>query len=166
MPLQGWMRAVGCCSKIIMASLIQEGVTLGIAITGAALGILNTWRAFDRDRVRLRVTPVWVFYESGAEGIAIEVTNLSFFPITITHLGFIVHGGKEHMPLLNSDIKGCQLPERMEARTCFTARLPIGAAKDPNFKRVRCAYADTACGRKFTGTSKALRQYLKRIHSR
>lgn len=32
-------------------------ITLGIALLGAVLGILNTWRSFDRDRVKLRVVP-------------------------------------------------------------------------------------------------------------
>ena len=42
----------------------KNSITLAIAITGAVTGILglvfnflNTWRAFDRDKVKLKVIP-------------------------------------------------------------------------------------------------------------
>jgi hypothetical protein len=33
----------------------MEVVTLPLTVLGAVLGVLNTWRAMDRDRVKLRV---------------------------------------------------------------------------------------------------------------
>jgi hypothetical protein len=87
---------------------------------------------------------------------------LSFVPVTITHVGFTVRDSTDHMAFLSSDLTGCRLPERMEARTRFTAYIPLGACNHPNFARVARAYADTACGRRFTGVSKALGQYVER----
>jgi hypothetical protein len=36
---------------------LLQGVTLAIAVLGAALGVINTWHALDRTRVKLRVRP-------------------------------------------------------------------------------------------------------------
>jgi hypothetical protein len=36
-----------------------EIVALAFGLIGATLGVVNTWREHDRDRVKLRVTPAW-----------------------------------------------------------------------------------------------------------
>ncbi len=36
---------------------IVKLVTFGQALLGAVLGVMNAWRNFDKDRVKLRVTP-------------------------------------------------------------------------------------------------------------
>jgi hypothetical protein len=142
-------------------TLITAIAGLAFGLVGAVLGILNTWRAFDRDRIRVRVVPVALIYENGADGFGIEVTNLSYFPVTVSGLGFTVRGHDERLTFLPSDIRGCQLPQRMEPRTSFTAILPVRTGDHPKWSFVHRAYADTACGRRFTGTSGALRQKLK-----
>lgn len=142
-------------------TLITAIAGLVFGVLGTVFGIINTWRAILHDRVWVKVVPVWVGYGNGAEGIGIQVVNLGFIPITITHIGFTLRDSDEHMPFFPQDITGCRLPERMEARTCFTAFIPLAACNHPNFSRVHRAYADTACRRRFTGTSKALRQYVK-----
>lgn len=117
----------------------RDEITLIIAVagaafglTGAVLGILNTWRAFDRDRVRLTVRPVWLMFEDRDPGVGMVVTNLSYFPVTVTGLGFTVRGHRdERLTFIPSDIRGCRLPERMEARTSFTAILPIRTTDHP-----------------------------------
>jgi len=35
----------------------KDALTLVLASIGAVLGVMNTWRAFDRDRLKLRVRP-------------------------------------------------------------------------------------------------------------
>ena len=71
-------------------TLITAIAGLVFGVTGAVLGILNTWRAFDRDRVRLRVSPIWFFRNDGVQTVhtlGVDVTNLSFFPVTVTSVG-------------------------------------------------------------------------------
>lgn len=142
-------------------TLITAIAGLAFGLIGAILGILNTWRAFDRDRVRIRVVPVSLIYESGADGFGIEITNLSYFPVTVHGVGFTVHNPKERLTFLPSDIRGCQLPQRMEPRTSFTAILPVKSGEHPKWSFIREAYVDTACGRRFTGMSGALKQKIK-----
>ena len=36
---------------------IVDGITLAIAVLGAALGIINTWKSIDKDRLKLKVIP-------------------------------------------------------------------------------------------------------------
>lgn len=73
---------------------IVGGVTLGIALVGAVLGILNTWRNLDRDRPKLRVRPFHVIPVGGYGemhsdiNFGIEVVNLSSFPLTVSEVGF------------------------------------------------------------------------------
>src|ERR1041385_1896118 len=88
---------------------ISDTITLVIAVIGAVLGILNAYRDFSRDRVKLRVVPK-VAFNVGANNVitgdrptslmnqllrdgcparlCIEVINLSTFPITISAAGF------------------------------------------------------------------------------
>jgi hypothetical protein len=144
---------------------IPEGVTLGIAITGAILGILNTWRTFDRDRLRVRVVPVWLISERGSEGMGIEIINLSYLPVTISHIGFTVRWSREHLPVLDGILGGGRLPQRLEPRTRFTALVAMRTVEHPTFARVHRAYATTACGCRFTGSSQALRGQIRQMRA-
>jgi bacterioferritin-associated ferredoxin len=57
-----------------------SAVTLAVAIVGAVLGILNTWKAYDRDRPKLRVIPKHAIPVGAADPrltFCIEVVNLS-----------------------------------------------------------------------------------------
>ena len=142
-------------------TLITAIAGLVFGSVGAVLGILNTWRALVRDRIRLRVIPMSLYYDDGREGFGIQVVNLSFFPITVKEVGFTLRGRDERLTFLASDIGGCQLPQRMEARTSFTARLPVRT--DNQWPFIHRAYADTECGRRFTGMSPALNRKIKQI---
>jgi hypothetical protein len=143
-------------------TLITAIAGLVFGFVGAVLGILNTWRAISRDLVRVRVVPVSLKYEGGTDGFGIVVTNLSYLPVTITSVGFTVRDGSgvDRLTFLPSDIGGCQLPERMEPRTSFTAILPVITGNHPKWSFIHKAYAETACGMRFTGMSGALRQKI------
>jgi hypothetical protein len=77
-------------------SLDKDNITLITAIAGASfgllgavLGIMNTWRAFDRDRIRIRIEPAFFIRTDGIVsmgGYRLIITNLSYFPVTIMHL--------------------------------------------------------------------------------
>jgi hypothetical protein len=143
-------------------TLITAIAALVFGFLGAVLGILNSWRAFDHDRLHVRVVPVLLIFESGADGFGIEVTNLSYFPVTITSIGFTLRDGTERLTFLPSDVRGCELPQRMEPRTSFTAILPVLTGDHPKWSFIHRAYAETACGKRFTGMSRALRQKIER----
>lgn len=146
----------------IIPKATQDAATLGLALLGAVLGVVNLWRAISRDRIKLRVVPKW--YGSLATddtGICIEVVNLGRFPVTIHKVGFTTTADREIFHLGTSALHGASLPHRLEAGAAFTALLPAGAEHDEAFAFVRSAFARTACGKVFTGSSKALRHLVK-----
>ncbi len=144
-------------------ALITAIAGLAFGFLGSVLGIINTWRAISRDRIKISVLPVWIFSQHGVEGMGIEITNLSFMPVTISHVGFTVPNSDEHMPILDGIFGGGKLPQRMEGRTQITAFVSAAAYEHPNFSKVHKAYADTACGMRFTGTSKTLRGQMRKM---
>jgi hypothetical protein len=141
--------------------------TLVIAIIGAVLGVLNTWKAFDRDRVRIKVIPqtgVFPELDSGKRILTVQVANLSSFPITISDIGFQLRGTQsDRYRVLPSLDGGGSLPHRLEARSSVAAEFHTDSYNDLYMRRVRRAYAITACGHTFTGTSPSLKQYVNEL---
>ena len=110
---------------------IIQAITIAVALLGAVLGILNTWHNLKKDKVKLRVYPsnAYKFSQTYSgevndeEGVSIDVTNLSFIPITITEIGFanfyLFTGklkGKKSIPLNIESLVGITLPHRIEPR--------------------------------------------------
>jgi hypothetical protein len=138
-----------------------QGSTLAIALLGAVLGVINTWRGLDQSRVKLRVVPAHAIPVGAVDpsiDFCIEVTNLSAFPVTLREIGLLFRGAEERAvftinPLL---LDGGPWPRRLEPRSSVTV---YGHKPDARFaQHVRCAYAKTECGVTETGTSGALRQ--------
>lgn len=140
---------------------VFQAITLAIAVVGAVLGLINTWRAVNNDRVRLLVTPVNIVVPMvGEQHLAISVVNRSTFAVTVTHVGFDLVDTANHMQIMPSDQFGETVPCKLEPRTSATFHLSAGAHMSRNFGLVKHAYVGTACGRKFTGTSPALKSYV------
>lgn len=145
---------------------IADRVTLPIAILGAVLGIINIWRTFDRDRVKLKVlpkqvTPVGNMIDPRIR-LGIEVTNSSTFPLTITEVGVLYHGTDWRGVFINPIIiDGGKFPRRLESRTSFTAYV----IPDFGHRSVKCAYAKTDCGVLVKGNSLALKQMVGDIRA-
>lgn len=125
-------------------------VTFGLALLGSVLGVLNTWRNFNRDRIKLRVRFVYG-YAMGApsqmpkRGWGVEVTNLSTFPVTIQEVGLHIVGRQDRMAFITPvTIDGGILPRRLESREQVTAYVDAR----PEEPRIvyRDVYAKTACG--------------------
>lgn len=143
-------------------SLVQ-GVTLAIAVLGAVLGVINTWHALDRTRVKLRVRPKHAIPVGSFDPrltFCIEITNLSSFAVTIEETGVLYRGSKSRgaytSPVL---IDGGPWPRRLESRSSVTV---YGQSpKPPVGQSLKCAYARTACGVVRSGTSPALRQLAR-----
>jgi len=148
---------------------ITNAITLAIAILGAVLGIMNTWRSFDRDRIRLVVSPKWSFCAYPGvpivEQLCIEITNLSFFPITVAQVAFELRGLQKGKLFVFSPefLDGGTIPRRMEPRTSFTVLMPQGVENNPNMKYVKCVFVKTECGFVARGTSPALSSHVKEL---
>jgi len=145
-------------------TLITAIAGLVFGFLGAVLGVINTWHAITHDKLHVRVNPVSCIRPDTREeiGFGIEVTNLSRVPVTISMVGFdTIDKG---LFLTWPDITGCQLPQRMEPRTSFTAFLPIRTAHN-GWSRIVCAFAETACGQRFTGTSPVLKAKIAAARS-
>ncbi len=142
---------------------VVGGITLGIAILGAALGVINTWRSVDASRVKLKVTPGHAI-SVGAPAPLLEfyiaVTNLSTFPVTIEEVGVFYRGTQKR------DVFPAQVfnddggwPRRLEPRSSVS----VYAARPENLPghRIKSAYARTSCGVTAVGRSPALRQIAR-----
>ncbi len=157
-----------------------SNVTFGIALLGAVLGIINTWKAYDRDKPKLRVRPRFAVMtddqsfisdsRSGAVshykqhnpliarfGFCVEVINRSTFALIIDEVGFQRAKEKKRdavsLPVIRD---GKPFPRRLEPResACFYMELP----RPLEGKRLKYAYARTACGLTFKATSLALKE--------
>lgn len=142
----------------------RDNITLGLAILGSVLGIINFWRQVRKDRVRIRVTPK-VAYPVGEVAdqrprLCIDVVNLSAFPITVSDTGFTLWFSRERLALVRPIIiDGKPWPRRLESREAFTVYFNPTIATDPKLARVRRAYAKTDCGHIQYGKSKGLHAY-------
>lgn len=134
-----------------------QGVTLGIALLGAGLGLLNAWRNWSQDRVKVLVIPTAAVDGGGDWYVSVEVRNLSTFGITVKAVGFTSMDPRRHMQVVAPRFTlGERLPVRLEPRTSCTALMAVGANVHA-LAHARQAYIDTACGRRFFGSSPALR---------
>lgn len=139
----------------------KDLVVFGIAILGAGLGVLNYWRSIEKDKVKLKVTPS-LYVANRQSGLCIEVVNLGFVPVTITAIS--LEFGKEREWYYFGTAKystGLILPHRLQPRESMTALLPPDAHQQIDMKRLRCAFAKTACGLVFRGTSPVFTRWKK-----
>jgi len=146
-------------------TFITAAAGLFFGFVGTILGIINTWRNFLLDRTKIKVVPIWlVGSEDERAGMSIEITNLSVFPVTISQIGFTDKRGRHDMPVSEGFIVGRgRLPERMEPRTFIAALASLATCESDGFLKIDRAYADTACGRRFTGTSSHLRKQIELV---
>ncbi|MGE0609913.1 MAG: hypothetical protein AB7O62_22675 [Pirellulales bacterium] len=140
-------------------------ISFGVGLVGATLGIINTVASLDRNRVKLRVVPMHATVVGPGikqTFISIEVTNLSSFPVTLEKVGFRYRDSKkEGVPLFAQASDGSKLPRRLESRSSVSIHLPPECLEDHrNIARIRCAFARTACGVSFKGSSSALKSIV------
>ena len=139
--------------------------SLVLGAVGAVLGIVNTYVLLNSRRVRLRVTPKSAQLADGAvlthtgrllnsPDMAIEVINLSSFPVTVSGVGLKLRNGNRLAwtePILLDEKPW---PRRLDARESVTAYAPIQALSP----LVTRAYAQTDCDEERTGTSRAFKE--------
>lgn len=144
--------------------IVLDYVTPGVAVLGAGLGILNTWRSWSQDRVRLRVG---VSYGAGLVGggraLLVNAVNLSSFELTVTHVGFHLLGRQRHCQIFRPLLTNSEnLPVCLKPRTALTAVVHLGAGDEVPWDQVECAYVLTACGVESCGG----RPFFKENHLR
>jgi hypothetical protein len=77
---------------------------LAFGFVGTSLGIFNTWRASQKDKVKLKVIPK-IYSDLGNRrfstvriptdttqrwhGLCLEIVNIGFFPVTIDEIGIL-----------------------------------------------------------------------------
>lgn len=145
---------------------IIAGITLGIALLGAVLGIINTVHTVWRDRVRLKVTPMWMFAGGGESQMTIDIVNSGFLDVTITGAGFSEARGKGCYWIVPALLlHGGHLPQRMQPRTTITVLLPVGTEDQEWMGKVKQARVKTACGRQFEGITPALRGQINKVRA-
>ena len=151
-----------------------EAITLGVAIigvasglTGASLGIMNTWRDIRRDKVRISVQvngAIMALHLGQVDTkLEIRVVNLSEFPVTISDVGFKLKGRKTATLATVAGIEpNGSLPNRLEPRTVYSKLFDIEAiAKLAS--GIECAYANTQCGVVATGNCRGLQNMTRQV---
>lgn len=129
----------------------QQIVTFALALLGAVLGVINTWRNLNLDRLKLRVR-FCDMDQTNLDGdwikmYGFEVTNLSTFPVTISEVGLDIAGKKKERVVPIDQIMldgGAPLPRRLNAREQLTVLSPQNAW-DPGHS-YKGVYATTVCG--------------------
>lgn len=138
----------------------KDFITVGAAVLGAGLGIMNTWHSLNARRVRLRVRPAHAIMVPGGQRMfSIEVINLSMFAVTVAEVGFTLDGrrigrGKRAAVSMPIVLDGKEWPRRLEARQSVSLYFEL--PDEP--QRISKAYARTSCGEVRYGDSPALRQ--------
>lgn len=146
---------------------LSNNITLVIAIIGAVLGIINTWRDYSKDRINVRVETRGSILADGygntQHRLCVEVVNLSFMPVTISQISFTLHGDKKNsfrfFPEF-MDNKG-KLPRTLEARNSFTAFVPYSAYTKEIIDTLNAPYIETACGKRFKGRGMPVHSAMK-----
>jgi len=144
---------------------LMQMITFALAILGAVLGIMNTWRNFDKDRVKLKVVPGRAVVLGGYEDIelSISITNFSSFPVVITEVGVLYQGTKVRGAVPKPVIlDGKEFPRKLEPRTSISTYMYSDILLKRDGHSVKSVYAITDCGIMIRGTSQALKQMIAR----
>jgi hypothetical protein len=142
--------------------------TFILGLIGTILGILNLFRAFRQDQVRLKIIPEFIPSNVMVEGVRMEkeifhitVVNLSNFPVTINEVGVVAR--KQRCPALcSSMIKKVTVPFRLESRDPL--QLQLWNIKFPDgigIQDITAVYAETACGASQKGRNSAIDRFKK-----
>ncbi|WP_395008569.1 hypothetical protein [Undibacterium sp.] len=140
---------------------LLQAITLAVAAVGAVLGIINTWRAIDNDRVKLLITPVWRIHDVGDDYIVARVINRSSFDVTIVDVGFNFWFSGKHAQAFPGGGFGKSLPYKLEARTSAIFYLIASTSVDKRIWRISGVYVHTDCGLKFNRTNAVLRGFVR-----
>lgn len=153
-----------------------DTLTLVVAIIGAVTGVLGTgiafWTAYRQiadDKVKLRVGAGWFITPETREtpSLAISVTNLSKFPVTLRETGLLTQGDTMRSISIRYTLStGGRFPVRMEPRTSISVYYDPGFLASPDNRSASCAYAVTDCEETVESSREVLPAMLKEADSR
>ncbi len=148
----------------------QDGITLGIALLGAILGVYNAWNTWKSEKVSFDVFLEFLdeSYTASEYGITIRVVNRSKFPIFVRRIGFQIPDKKLW--------RKCGEDGRKPVKLTFPYEIAPGAhlpAIDfcvfnqvPNIpQNVTAVVVETTCGKSISITKGPVVEYLKNFHS-
>ena len=158
----------------------SQNITLAVAIVGAATGplgavpgITNTWHQTSLRKARLKATPQMAYRDGHGSmeiweeppyqcpkpaltHLCIEVVNLSAFDGIILEVGFgNPKTGYRRVPVM----KAARIKPHDYHRECDSPGLRLS----PEYISKPVAYAKTACGEVFLGTSPILKHHLEQV---
>lgn len=129
---------------IISLTLGTIGSLTGIA--GLVLGIVNTWKAHSKDKVKLRLELGWTIRSNDPNKyFSIRVTNMSSFPVTIKDVGVHCIATKQRIIDTLLNVQGF-LPNRLEPRTSVSFHHQPEFHVSKEFLTGDYVYATTDCG--------------------
>lgn len=131
-------------------------------VTGAILGVINTWQLLQRNRIRLKIIPQHAILPGNVPfNFGVQVINLSDFPVIIVDVGLQLtknrHGSLTMVEGIENNGK---LPMRLDPHTAYS-KIFNADQGTVNWGEVRCAYVRTQCDTYATGTSPALKQLIR-----
>ena len=152
------------CMSTAMLAVI--GATTGVI--GLVLSILNTWRLFDRDRIRLKVQVRGHVTSPPIEGVnhflGVTVVNVGYIAVTVSQIEFGLKKPKKHVlgfipfgPISDS------LPKRLEPRTSMQVLAPPQMIFDGQFEYATRAIVRTQCGQVFRGSKSDLKKLVRLV---
>jgi hypothetical protein len=108
---------------MIEMSVLQHA-TFSLGALGSVLGVVNTWVNLDRGRMKLKIVPSQVVPVGNIDpriGFAIQITNLSNFPVSVSEAGVLDRGSQNRGSIFNPLIAdGGDWPRRLEPRSSVT----------------------------------------------
>lgn len=108
------------------------------AIVGVILGIISILREFNKDKVRLKVIPI--FEEKLC--LRIDVINISNFPIFVSEVGLIFNRTKKKYSVTFLEGKIINSREKVRVTSINYGH----EIKKYDLKKIKCVYAKTDCG--------------------
>lgn len=145
----------------ITVRITREDFTLAVAALGAVLGLLNTWRAFAKDRPRLRVNVKAWLNSYGDSGFCIEIANTGFAPVSVAQVGVLLSRPRGQIFLFAPYGIGVQsFPHALGAGESMTVYAPPATDEHPALVYASRAFARTATGLLFRSPRREVRRHF------
>ena len=145
-------------------------ITLGIALSGLILSIMNTWGQMDQKKVKIRVVPVIQQHvdsnmrNTSAPLLGVSIVNMSAFPVVITDAGLSDSRSFSRSRRITLQMymtpDGKPWPRKLEPRESISLSFSQDLEPSHELCTMRYAYAKTQCEYFACGTSAALKSYL------
>ncbi len=135
-----------CYNCAMTINIGRDDITLAIALLGALLGVINTFRDISRDRPRLKVA-IKAYIMTHAQGFCIEVVNTGQVAAQVTQVGIAL--SRRDIFIIPYWQMSQQLPKMLAPGASVSFYAPPGTEYHPDLARARRAFARIGTGRSF-----------------